>query len=415
MINYFDYIYPQPTGEHPFSITAEATACTWAPEHQLVLIGLQGRELDKSKMPPNNLVFLVDVSGSMNSPDKLPLLQQSLNMLVEQMRPEDNIALVAYAGAPGLVLPSTSGSNKQKIKDAINALQSGGSTAGGAGIQLAYKVAQENFLKEGNNRIILCTDGDFNVGMSSDDELIRLIEEKRKSGVFLSVLGFGTGNYQDAKMENLADNGNGNFYYIDQLLEAQKVLVKEMGGTMFTIAKDVKIQVEFNPTKVESYRLIGYENRVMQAEDFNNDKKDAGELGSGHSVTALYEIIPAKSSKATKPESDLHFTQPTLTADAKTDQLLWVKFRYKAPQDSVSKLIEKPLNARSIQAANASENLRWAAAVAGFGMLLRNSKFKGDLSYDMVKSLAKDAIGKDEEGYRAEFLRIVKEAELLKK
>ncbi|MDP3542887.1 MAG: VWA domain-containing protein, partial [Elusimicrobiota bacterium] len=292
-INYFKYAYPEPQGEHPFSITTEVAACPWNDAHKLVRVGLKGKSIAKENLPPNNLVFLIDSSGSMMGPDRLGLVQKGLRLLVEQLRKEDRISIVTYAGSAGLVLPPTSGAKKKEILEALDRLTAGGSTAGGAGIQLAYKVAAENLIKKGNNRVILATDGDFNVGVTSDGELTRLIEEKREHGVFLTVLGVGRGNYQDAKMEQLADKGNGNYAYLDDIMEAQKVLVKEMGGTLLTIAKDVKLQVEFNPARVSSYKLIGYENRVLAAEDFNNDKKDAGELGAGHTVTALYEVVPA--------------------------------------------------------------------------------------------------------------------------
>ncbi len=292
MINYFHYDYPQPRGEDPFSINTEIADCPWSQDNRLVLIGLQGKRIPTENLPPSNIVFLIDVSGSMNEPNKLPLVQQSMKMLTEQLREQDRVAIVVYAGNAGLVLPATSGANKQAISNAIDRLEAGGSTAGGAGIKLAYEIAKNNYLPKGNNRVILCTDGDFNVGASSDDEMERLIEQERKSGVFLTVLGYGMGNYKDSKMQKLADKGNGNHAYIDNLNEAKKVLVSEFGGTLFTIAKDVKLQIEFNPEKVQAYRLIGYENRLLNKEDFNNDQKDAGELGSGHTVTALYEVIP---------------------------------------------------------------------------------------------------------------------------
>ncbi|HRF41540.1 MAG TPA: VWA domain-containing protein, partial [Saprospiraceae bacterium] len=291
MINYFDYQYPQPTGEHPFEVVAEMSECPWQPEHRLLHIGLKGREIATDKLPPSNLVFLIDVSGSMDSPNKLPLLQSAFRLLVNQLRPQDKVAMVVYAGAAGLVLEPTDGNDKQKILEALQRLQAGGSTAGGAGIRLAYDVARQHFVKGGNNRVILATDGDFNVGASSDADMVRLIEEERKSGVFLTVLGFGMGNYKDNKMQQLSNAGNGNHAYIDDIDEAKKVLVEEFGGTLFTIAKDVKIQIEFNPAQVAGYRLIGYENRLLNKEDFNDDKKDAGELGAGHTVTALYEIV----------------------------------------------------------------------------------------------------------------------------
>jgi Ca-activated chloride channel family protein len=415
MINYFSYDYPQPKGDDPFSITMEMAGCPWNKEHKLVHIGLQGKEIAVDKLPSSNLVFLLDVSGSMDEPNKLPLLKSALELLTDQLRPEDHVSIVVYAGAAGVVLPSTPGNRKDKIKDALEELQAGGSTAGGAGILLAYKIAKENFIKGGNNRVILATDGDFNVGVSSDGELVRMIEEKREEGVFLTVLGFGTGNYKDSKMEQLADKGNGNYAYIDNLLEAKKVLVKEMGATLNTIAKDVKIQVEFNPAFVKSYRLVGYENRVLANEDFNDDKKDAGDMGAGHAVTALYEIIPAGSSENTADVNPLKYQVSTLTAEAKaSSEVMTVKFRYKEPDGKTSKLITQTVNDRPFTV-QASENFRFSAAVAEFGMLLRDSKFKGNSSYKDLLAMAKEAKGKDEEGYRAEFIRLVEMSELLDK
>jgi Ca-activated chloride channel family protein len=381
----------------------------------LVLIGLQGRKIDVSDLPPSNLTFLVDVSGSMMSADKLPLVQQSLKLLVDQLRPSDRVSLVAYAGRAGLVLAPTGGDQKTRIKEAIDNLEAGGSTAGGQGIQLAYKTAREYFIKEGNNRVILCTDGDFNVGVSSDDALERMIEEERKTGVFLTVLGFGTGNYQDAKMQKLADKGNGNHAYIDQLSEAKKVLISEFGGTLFTIAKDVKLQVEFNPAKVKAYRLIGYENRLLNKEDFNDDRKDAGDLGSGHTVTALYELVPPG---APMPEigkvDSLRYQTPlkaVTTGQAKfADEVLQVKLRYKQPDSETSSLLVFPLKSAVRPMEQLSENFRFSAAVAAFGMLLRHSEFKGTSSYQAVRTLARQALGDDIEGYRREFLQLVDRA-----
>jgi Ca-activated chloride channel homolog len=346
MINYFTYNYPQPKGERPFSVTTEVAAAPWNPQHKLVEVGLQGKRLESETLPPSNLVFLIDVSGSMDDPNKLPLVQQSLKLLVNKLRPEDRVSLVVYAGNAGLVLPATPGSQKSKILGAIARLEAGGSTAGGQGIELAYKIAKQNFLKSGNNRVILATDGDFNVGVSSDADLTRLIEQKRDQGIFLTVLGFGTGNYKDGKMEQLADKGNGNYAYIDTLLEAKKVLVNDLRGTLFTIAKDVKIQVEFNPAKVQAYRLIGYENRLLQNQDFNDDKKDAGDIGAGHSVTALYEIIPTGVKSDVKlPEVDpLRYQHSGETASNTADnELMQVKLRYKLPQDSTSQLITQTI------------------------------------------------------------------------
>ena len=418
MINYFRYEYPQPKNNDPFSINTEISDAPWNKDHKLVLIGLQGKKIPTGNLPASNLVFLIDVSGSMNSPDKLPLVKASMKMLVDQLREQDKVSIVVYAGAAGLVLKPTGGDEKTTIKDAIDNLESGGSTAGGAGIKLAYKTAREYFIKEGNNRVILCTDGDFNIGASSDDDMERLIEQERKAGVFLTVLGYGTGNYKDNKMQKLADKGNGNHAYIDGIGEAKKVLVNEFGGTLFTIAKDVKLQVEFNPAKVQGYRLIGYENRMLAKEDFNDDKKDAGELGSGHTVTALYEVIPVgtktdflKTVDSLKYQNE---TQP-LSKSSHTDEMMTVKFRYKAPAGDVSKLIEHPLKDQQVPVAKTSDNFRFAASVAEFGMLLRNSEFKTNASFDNVVKMAKKAKGHDDEGYRSEFIRLVESAQMLAK
>lgn len=412
MINYFNYDYPQPKDEHPFSITTEMSDCPWNTKNKLIHIGLQGKNIDLSELPKSNLVFLVDVSGSMDSPNKLPLLKKSFNLLVDNLRENDRVAIVVYAGAAGLVLPSTSGNDKEKILEALNNLSAGGSTAGGAGIKLAYKIAQENFIQGGNNRIILATDGDFNIGASSDGEMTKLIEEKRKSGVYLTCLGFGMGNYKDSKMETLADKGNGNYAYIDNILEAKKVLVTEMGGTLFTIAKDVKLQLEFNPNKVESYKLIGYENRLLNSEDFNDDTKDAGELGAGHTVTALYEIV--LKGDGTAPSIDpLRYQNLTeLVPKPSNNELLTVKFRYKKPTEETSKLIVNHLTDKSIPLAKTSENFRFSAAVAEFGMLLRDSKYKANATYKQVVELAKASKGTDEHGYRAELIRLVEMSEM---
>ncbi|HYF29966.1 MAG TPA: VWA domain-containing protein [Chitinophagaceae bacterium] len=416
MINYFDYEYPQPIGEHPFSVITEIAACPWNPQHKLVHIGLQGKEIPIGNLPNSNFVFLVDVSGSMEEPNKLPLVQASLNLLVEHLREKDKVAIVVYAGNAGLVLPSTSGSNKAAIKEAIDQLSAGGSTAGGEGIQLAYKIAAQNFIKDGNNRVILATDGDFNVGISSDDELVRLIEEKRKSGIYLSVLGYGTGNYMDNKMQQLADKGNGNHSYIDNINEARKVLVSEFGSTLFTIAKDVKIQVEFNAAKVQAYRLIGYENRMMAAEDFNDDKKDAGELGSGHTVTALYEVIPVGVKDAfTKSIDSLKYQSNNRTIQGPSNEMMTIKLRYKQPDGDVSKLMVHPVIDNNIALDNTSDNFRFSAAVASFGMLLRGSDYKQASSYQQVISLANSAKGADKNGYRTEFIQLVSGASSLAK
>jgi len=409
MINYFDYDYEQPKGEDPFSITTEISTAPWNVKHKLVHIGLQGKNIAKENLPPTNLVFLIDVSGSMDDPNKLPLLKTSFKMLAAQLREQDRIAIVVYAGAAGLVLPSTSGADKKTILEALDNLEAGGSTAGGAGIKLAYAIAKQNFMKEGNNRVILATDGDFNIGESSNGGMERLIEEKRKEGVFLTVLGFGMGNYKDSKMEILADKGNGNYFYIDSILEAQKALVNEFGGTLFTIAKDVKLQIEFNPARVKAYRLIGYENRLLCDEDFNNDKKDAGELGSGHSVTALYEIIPIGVESEFSKIDELKYQKAKVeVASSASKEILTVKFRYKKPDDDVSKLIVHPLIDNSIALNRTSENFRWSAAVAAFGMQLRDSEYVKDFTYQDVLQLAQNARGKDQEGYRIEFINMVK-------
>lgn len=417
MVNYFKYEYPQPKAGDPFSVNTEISSCPWNPQHRLALIGLQGKVIPTENLPAGNIVFLIDVSGSMQNEDKLPLLKQSLKLLVDQLRENDKVSLCVYAGNAGLVLPATNGLQKQTIKDAINALEAGGSTAGGEGIQLAYKTARENLIKGGNNRVILCTDGDFNVGVSSDAELETLIEKERESGVYLTVLGFGTGNYQDAKMQKLADKGNGNHAYIDQLSEARKVLVNEFGGTLFTIAKDVKLQIEFNPAIVQGYRLIGYENRMLSKEDFNDDKKDAGEMGSGHTVTALYEIIPVGiPSEFLKQVDTLKYQiAEKFSATAFSRELMTVKLRYKEPDGNTSKLMELPVLDEQKPLQFTSANYRFAAAVVEFGLLLRNSSFKKFSSYKDVLSLAGNAIGIDKEGYRKEFLKLVQDANTIVK
>ncbi len=405
-INYFDYDYPQPKSVDPFSINTEISDCPWNRENKLVHIGLQGYELPKGQMPPSNLVFLLDVSGSMRAQNKLPLLKKAFKLLVQQLRQEDKVSIVVYAGASGLVLPPTSGSDKHKIISALDKLKSGGSTAGAAGIKLAYKTAESTFIKNGNNRIILATDGDFNVGVSGNAELVKLIEEKRKSGVALSILGFGMGNYKDGKMEQIADNGNGNYAYIDNFQEAKKVFVQEMGGTLHTIAKDVKLQIEFNSNYVKEYRLIGYVNRKLKDEDFANDKKDAGDLGAGHTVTALYEIVPAGSESANKN----FFNRVFKKSNQSNEDWMTVKLRYKKPNGKKSKLLKVKATNNNIELSSASDNFRFSAAVASFGMLLRDSKFKGDADYDKILKMAQTSLGKDEFGYRNEFLELVKKA-----
>lgn len=416
LINYFSYDYPQPTGNDPVKITTEVGACPWNVKHRLVRIGLKAKEIPTDKLPVSNLVFLIDVSGSMYGPQRLGLVQSSLKLLVNNLRDEDRVAIVVYSGSAGEKLPSTSGSDKQKIREAIDELTAGGSTAGGAGIKLAYKIAKQNFVKGGNNRIILCTDGDFNVGVSSDEGLEKLIEQERKSGVFLTVLGYGMGNYKDSKMQVLAEKGNGNHAYIDNLQEANRVLVNEFGATMHTVAKDVKLQIEFNPSQVQAYRLIGYESRLLKDEDFNNDAKDAGEMGAGHTVTAFYEVVPAGiKSDFTGKVDDLKYqkTKPTPAATNNSKELLTVKLRYKAPDGNTSKKIEQPLIDDNKE--KVSSDFRFASAVAMFGQLLRDSDFKGDATYDKVISLAKTSLDNDEKGYRREFIRLAETAEGLAK
>lgn len=415
MVNYFDYDYPQPTTNEPVTINSELSDSPWNKGLKLLKIGIQAQKISTENLPVSNLVFLIDVSGSMGSPEKLPLVKQALYLLTDQLRQQDKVSIVVYAGAAGLVLSPTS--EKSKIKNALENLQSGGSTAGGEGIKLAYKIAAENLIKGGNNRVILASDGDFNVGVSSEAELKSLIEEKRNSGVFLSILGFGMGNYKDNKMETLADKGNGNYAYIDNLQEAQKVFVQEFGGTMFTVAKDVKLQLEFNPKFVKAYRLIGYENRMLRNEDFNDDKKDAGEMGSGHTVTALYEIVPMGIESAYLKNIDTlkYQTENSLSSAAKSNEVLTVKLRYKSPDANKSKLMEKVIIDQHTAFDKASENFRFAAAVAEFGLLLRQSEFKGMANYEQIIELAKNAKGSDDEGYRAEFIKLVKTAKMLDK
>ena len=417
MINYFHYDYPQPANGRPFSIYTELSEAPWNKDHRLVLVSLQGKKVSTENIPASNLVFLIDVSGSMEAVNKLPLVKQSMKLLTDQLREKDKVAIVVYAGSAGLVLPATSGANTQTIKDAIERLTAGGSTAGGAGIKLAYNIARQNFVQGGNNRVILCTDGDFNVGASSDDDMERLIEQERKSGVFLTVLGYGMGNYKDNKMQKLADKGNGNHAYIDDMNEAKKVLVSEFGGTLFTIAKDVKLQVEFNPAKVQAYRLIGYENRMLNKEDFNNDKKDAGELGSGHTVTALYEVIPVgvQSDFVEKVDPLKYQGEAKQRTVNSSPELLTIKFRYKDPAGEKSKLTEHPVTDGHIALNNTSGNFRFAAAVAQFGMLLTHSEFMQQSSYNNVLALANSAVGDDAEGYRKGFLELVKKAGSLAK
>ena len=407
LVNYFSYELPDPDERHPFSVRTEVARTPWYADHLLVRIGLQARRVSVADMPPNNLVFLIDVSGSMGSPDKLPLVKRALQLLVQQLREQDRVAMVVYAGAAGLVLPPTSGAHKGVILAAIGELEAGGSTAGGAGIKLAYDVARRYHMPNGNNRVILATDGDFNVGASSDAEMERLIEEKRKDGTFLSVLGFGRGNLKDSKMEALADKGNGNYAYIDDITEAKKVFGAEMGGTLLTLAKDVKLQVEFNPEQVASYRLIGYENRLLRKEDFDDDTKDAGEIGAGHSVTALYEIVPKGSQSVASATEPLRYQTVAASRRDHGNELMYVKLRYKQPDGSTSRLLDHVVPAS--RPGIGSTDLRFAASVAAFGMILRDSEYRGSATLDDVLALARGALGEDEGGFRADFVKLVEQ------
>jgi Ca-activated chloride channel family protein len=411
MVNYFGYSYPKPTGEHPLSITTEYGACPWNSKHKLVHIGLKAKDIEKQNIPASNLVFLIDVSGSMQAADKLELLKKGFTLLTSQLREQDRVSIVVYAGASGVVLPPTKGNDKATILAAIDRLSAGGSTAGAQGIELAYQVAAENYKKEGNNRIILATDGDFNVGISADNQLVKLIEEKRKSGVFLTVLGFGEGNLQAEKMEKLADNGNGNYAYVDNLMEAKKVLVNEFGA-LYTVAKDVKLQVEFNPAKVKAYRLLGYENRMLRTQDFDNDTIDAGEMGAGHTVTALYEIIPADSDEKVFDSPDLRYQKTDSVKFTNNNELMYIKFRYKDPEGTQSKLLKHVVYDAT---STLTENFYFSAAVAEFGLLIRESKFKGNASFQSIENNATKGFGIDKEGYRHEFLMLVRKAQLLMK
>ncbi|PZQ83178.1 MAG: VWA domain-containing protein [Flavobacterium johnsoniae] len=408
MVNFFKYSYEQPKGEDPFSIQTEYSDAPWNPKHKLLKIGLQGKIIPTEKLPASNLVFLIDVSGSMDEENKLPLLKQSLKILVNELRKEDKVSIVVYAGAAGMVLPPTSGDDKKTIIDALEKLNAGGSTAGGEGIELAYKTAQENFIKNGNNRVILATDGDFNVGKSSNADMETLIEEKRKSGVFLTCLGYGMGNYKDSKMQTLANKGNGNHAYIDNIQEANRFLGKEFKGTLFAIAKDVKIQIEFNPKHVQSYRLIGYEKRKLKTEDFTNDAIDAGELGSGHTVTALYEIIPVGvNSEFAGKTPDLKYTNTQENNTSYNDELATIKFRYKKPDGEKSIELINVIGNKSIPLNAASKDFKFSAAVAWFGLKLRDSNLIPNKSLNDIKKLAKEGLSNDEEGYKAEFIRLV--------
>lgn len=411
MLNYFTYHYAPPTDDKPFAVHAEVAGCPWEPKHRLLRIALKGREIDFENRPASNLVFLIDVSGSMDQPAKLPLLKNALRLMIDKLAENDRVAMVVYAGSSGLALPSTSGLSKETIRAALDRLQAGGSTNGGSGIHLAYKVAREGFIKGGTNRVILCTDGDFNVGLTDQGSLTRLIEDEAKSGVFLSVLGFGAGNLKDSTMEQLADRGNGNYAYIDGLQEARKVLVEQLGGTLVTIAKDVKLQLEFNPRQVAAYRLIGYENRLLRVEDFNDDKKDAGEIGAGHTVTALYELVPAGEDAPAAKADKLKYQRVVQPEGDAGDELLTLKLRYKQPDGDASQLIEQVVKNAATSYAKATEDFRFAGAVAGFGLLLRDSRYKGNLTWDALRELAQASLGTDEHGYRHEMLDLVKKAQ----
>jgi Ca-activated chloride channel family protein len=414
LVNYFSYDYPQPLGEAPFSVKAEVADCPWNTQHRLVQIGLQGKRVSTETMPPANLVFLVDVSGSMGQPHKLPLVKQGLRTLAGQLTSRDRVAIVTYAGSSGVALQSTPGDRRNEIIAAVERLEPGGSTNGGSGIKLAYKVAEDNLIRGGTNRVVLATDGDFNVGVTGDEELVGLIERERERGVSLSVLGFGSGNLNDSMMEKLADHGNGNYAYIDSESEARKALGEQAAGTLLTIAKDVKIQVEFNPRLVAGYRLIGYENRLLAARDFNDDRKDAGEIGAGHTVTALYEIVPAGQRVENPGVDELKYAGPSEEPQGTgTGELMTVKLRYKEPGGAES----KPLNFGVVDTraayANASADFKFAAAVAEFGMLLRGSRYKGQASYDSAAQLARASVGADLQGHRSEFVRLIESARTL--
>ena len=411
LINYFEYDYPDPDPGEPVSIVTEMAECPWMPSRQLVHIGLRSKAVATADLPPNNLVFLLDVSGSMAGARKLRLLKKGLALLIEELRPQDRVSIVVYAGAAGTVLPPTAGSDKLRILDRLSRLEAGGATAGGEGIRRAYELAREHFIENGNNRVILATDGDFNVGVSSDGELVSMIEQERDAGIFLTVLGFGTGNLQDAKMEQLADHGNGHYAYIDTLLEARRVLVEQMGATLLTVAKDVKLQVEFNPAQVKGYRLVGYENRRLRDEAFNDDEADAGDMGAGHSVTALYEIIPAGSDQPVPGVDPLRYQQIAPRPEVGADEVVTIKVRYKRPEESESRLLVRTLTKPSAGEDGLSEAFRFASAVAEFGLLLRDSPYKGDALYERAYERAREALGDDEDGRRSELLSLIRTAE----
>ena len=410
-LNYFRYDYPEPKGKDRFSVTTDVAVAPWAPEHRLLRVGIKGKSLKAEAVPPTNLVFLIDVSGSMRPENKLPLVKESFRLLVNELREQDRVAIVVYAGAAGLVLPPTPGCDKATILAALDRLEAGGSTAGGAGLRLAYDVARQSYARGSNNRVILATDGDFNVGESSDAAMVQLIEERRDQGIFLTVLGFGTGNLKDSRMEQIADKGNGHYAYVDNLKEGRRVFVREFAGTLMTLAKDVKIQVEFNPAKVQAYRLIGYENRALKNEDFADDRKDAGELGAGHTVTALYEIVPVGVPFALAGDS-LRYQTISLRSDTKRDEWLTVQLRYKEPDGTTSRLQTHPVRVRG-RVGEPEGDFRFATAVAGFGMVLRNSEYRGAATLDQVLHLARSAESEDPDGERAEFVRLVESARTL--
>jgi len=415
MINYFDYEYKHPEGEDPLSINIEYGDCPWNEKHNLVHIGLKGKTLKKEEQKQSNLVFLIDVSGSMASENKLPLLKRSFKLMVDNLADDDRISVVVYAGSAGMVLPPTKGSEKKTIMDALDKLNAGGSTAGGAGIMLAYKTASENFIRDGNNRVILATDGDFNVGISSTSELVKFVEEKKNEGIFLTILGFGMGNYKDDRLQQIADKGNGNHYYIDNIMEAKKVLVNELTGTLFTIAKDSKIQVEFNPVHISRYRLIGYENRMLENKDFEDDTKDAGEIGSGHTVTAIYEVVPANRDSLLKAHQSKYIESKIKDEYLNSDEIMTVRIRYKEPDGEKSKEFSKVLKNKPLKLDNTSDNFRFSAAVVELSQILRDSPFKGKSNIEEVIKLAKAAKGKDENGYRAEFIDLCERSAILLK
>ncbi len=413
LVNYFKYDYAPPEGEHPFSVNMEIARCPWQRNHWLARVGLKGLEIDRQQKPATNLVFLLDVSGSMNSPNKLPLVKSAMKLLLDQLDKDDRVAIAVYAGASGLVLPPTPACDRGVILSSLERLRAGGSTNGGEGIQLAYQVAAQNLIQDGVNRVILCTDGDFNVGVTDRSDLIDLIQAEAKRGVFLSVLGFGTGNLKDATMEQLADKGNGNYGYIDTLQEARKLLVEDALGTLVAIAKDVKIQVDFNPQHVQAYRLIGYENRMLQTEDFRDDRKDAGEIGAGHSVTALYEIVPVGAESPALTVEPSKYQQVAIESSGSKDEVMTVRLRYKQPEGEDGIEFHVPAGVPA-EAAEGSADFQFAASVAGFGMLLRGSQFSGEASFELIETLARNGIGQSDDNYRHEFLRLVDTAKMLK-